>query len=189
MNAVKKVKLYFLSFSIVSVVLGLCVIIWPHISALTLCYILGLVLVVVGVVKTIFYFRGSSFGIPHYSELIFGLLDAIVGLILILHPGDAVMILPIVIGLVIILDGLIKLQTSIEIKRVGVARWWRLFALATLSALFGFLLVLKPFAGASAMMVLLGLALVIDGAQNIFTYIYVSKYLKKDGAIATYTIE
>jgi uncharacterized membrane protein HdeD (DUF308 family) len=185
---VKKAKWTFLVFSILNVVLGVCLVIWPQISALTLCYILGAAILILGIVRMIFYFRKNVFGIPLYSDLAIGLLDVVLGVILLIHPFDAVIFLPIAVGMLIVLDSMFKLQASIDVKRAGISKWWLILILAVLSAVLGVLLIANPFTGASALMILMGITLIADGIQNIWTCTYVSKYLKENFWTETFYI-
>lgn len=190
MNVVKQAKTSFICFSILSIILGVCLIIWPHVSAETICIVFGLILLLTGVLRIVFYFKGTVFGIPLYADLTAGFLILLVGALLIIHPGDAASLLPIVAGLSLIFDGAFKLQPSADLRRVGVKYWWYILILSILTSACGVLLVLNPFAGLTALMVALGVCLILDGIQNICTVAYVSRFIKKEMPIyANYTFK
>ena len=188
MNVTKKIKWSFIALSAVSIVIGICLIIWPQISALTLCYIFGALAVILGLVKTICYFRRDVFGVPLYSDLAFGLMYILGGILLLAHPGDVVALMPVLIGMMIVVDSLFKFQTAFEIKRAGLSGWWMILLLAALGVAIGVLLALNPFDALSALMILTGIALIADGAQNICVTLYVSKYIKYHIEYETYYI-
>ena len=190
MEVVKQAKSTFLCFSILNILLGVCLIIWPGISATTLCIIFGILLMVMGVVRIICYFDGRFFGLPLFADMSIGIMCALLGLLLIIHPGDAATIVSLIIGICLIIDGAFKLQTSVDIKRVGVKYWWYILILAVLTAACGVLIVCDPFTGAAALMIAMGISLIIDGVQNICTVAYVSRFINKNKPIDTYyTVE
>ena len=56
MRFVKQVKAAYIALSIAFVCMGLCLLIWPGISAVTICYVLGTASVLYGVIKLFGYF-------------------------------------------------------------------------------------------------------------------------------------
>ena len=186
MKVAKTAKGTFILMAVINFILGLCLIIWPHTSAVTICFILGAILAIMGIVNTICYFRGDVFGLPVFSGLAFGILNLVLGLILLIHPGGAIALLPIIIGIVIIIDSVLRIQTAIDVKRAGVGGWWKILLFAALTTALGILLVVNPFAGAKALMILIGITLILDAIQNIWVVVYVSKYLKEHVETDTY---
>lgn len=185
MQIIKKLKYSFMGFSIALIVLGACLIIWPKTSALTICYIAGALLFAIGMIKIICYVKRDFFVLPVYHELTYGLLYIIISMLLFFHPDDVMALLPIVIGISIILDCLGKIQTGLELKRFQVRGWFLVFTSSIIGTIFGFLLVLHPFKGVSALMILMGITLVIDGVQNLCFAVSVGKYIQKKSPIDT----
>ena len=62
---------------------------------------------------------------------------------------------------------------------MGLNRWWSVLAAALLSAAAGLLLIFNPFAGARALMTLLGITLIIEGVQNLFVVIYTTRHFRQ----------
>ncbi len=189
MKIFQRVKASFLMVSVLCIVLGVCLIIWPQISALTICYLAGALILAGGVAQIIAYFRCDVFGIPLSSTFALGLLNAVVGLLLILHPGGALTLLPVVMGIFIVIDGVFKLQTALDAKRALLSKWWLLFLMAVVDCLLGILLVCNPFEGAAALMIWLGITLVTDGVLNIWSAFYISRFVKNTMPRQTIFIE
>ncbi|MBC8571241.1 HdeD family acid-resistance protein [Zongyangia hominis] len=181
----KKIKGTFLLIAILNIVLGLCLIIWPQISAVTLCYLFGALTAAAGLFQVICYFSRDSYGIPLASDLALGLMSLIVGAILILHPGDVITLLPIVIGILVVLNSVFLLEAAIDVKRAGIESWWAILLMAVIGAVLGVLLLFHPFAGASALMILIGAALVVSGVENICAVIYLKRYVKENYDVET----
>ncbi len=96
-------------------------------------------------------------------------------MLIIIHPYTVAQIAPRIVGALWIADGSLRIQTAFDSKRFGMKNWWLLLILAVLTCLCGTLLLLDPFGGAAALVIMLGVSLVFDGAQNIFTVIYTVK--------------
>ena len=98
------------------------------------------------------------------------------GILLLIHPGNLSSLVQFVTGLFILIDSIFKFQTSLDAKRFGLTRWWTILLVAIVSAAAGLLLVFNPFGGAKALMVLLGVTLIAGGLQNLIVVLYTVKY-------------
>lgn len=72
MENMKKLKWTFIGISVVMLILGLCLVVWPYFSATVLCYLLGLVTLIAGIVKVICYARREVGKFIYYYELPLG---------------------------------------------------------------------------------------------------------------------
>lgn len=96
---------------------------------------------------------------------------------------------PVVVGIRIIVDSLFKLQVAIDLKRMGLRRWWSILLFSIISVLFAFLLMLNPFEGSVTLMIFIGVSLIIDGIQSIYVVLSAVKYIRKISPIDTDYIE
>ena len=71
-----------------------------------------------------------------------------------------------------------KIQTSHDAKLFGPVYWWGILVFGILSCICGLLLIMNPFEGASALMILLGISLIADGIQNLWITAYTVKSMK-----------
>lgn len=76
------------------------------------------------------------------------------GIIFIARPNHIVGVLPTLIGMLILLDGGVRIQTAKDAKVLGYERWWMVMILGAAVSLLGLLLNIKPFESAAAMMML-----------------------------------
>lgn len=186
MTVSRKTKWTYLAFCILTIVLGLCLILWPQISARTLCWLFGLGTAALGVAKIVCYFRRDVFGIPLYADLALGLLDLLFGILLIARPEALMELVPTLVGIVIVVNSMFKFQTAADLHRTGLSGWLVMLLLAVLSVVLGVLLIFRPFAGASALMIFIGVSLVTCGIENLYAGIYVSRHLKDDIHVDTF---
>ncbi|HIS65101.1 MAG TPA: DUF308 domain-containing protein, partial [Candidatus Avoscillospira avistercoris] len=175
----QQAKRFYILLSSVLILLGLVVTIWPLQSLYTICCLIGGVSILFGVAKLVSYFTKDSTGLAFQFDLVMGALALVFGIILCFHPGNVLSLLQLLIGLFILIDGLLKLRTALDARRMGLNRWWSVLAAALLSAAAGLLLIFNPFAGARALMTLLGITLIIEGVQNLFVVIYTTRHFRQ----------
>ena len=175
MDLIKKAKHSYITISVIMILLGLVLVIWPKMSLSVLCYLIGAVLIIGGIVKLIGYFSRDLYRLAFQFDFAFGILSILLGLVFVVHPEHIISILPIVMGIFVLVDGVLKIQTALDAKTFGLTTWWMIILLAVATCICGLLLIFKPFESAVAMMVLLGITLLIDGIQNLWVGIYTVK--------------
>ena len=142
--------------------------------------ILGIGLVLFGVVELIAYFSGSAPLILSRNVLAGGIFFIILGVLVLTNPLGLMNFICIVIGVGILADSLFKLQSVLDVRQfMSRGSWWLVFAALLLSVLAGILLVFWPGESGRALIVLLGIGLLLNGAFNIFDVVYVTRYVKE----------
>ncbi len=190
MERIKKAKWALIASSVMSVAIGVCAIISPGISALAMCYVLACALVLSGVARIVSYCRGSSFGYSMHNNLAMGLMLVTLGVLIAVSADDAVIWMPVAVGIAVITDAMFILEMSFDAKRAGVPRWWVALLLSVLSAAAGVILIINPFEGALALMTVLGVTLIISGVDSLCTVLYISRFIKEAvDVISCYTVE
>ena len=183
MRFVKQVKAAYIALSIAFVCMGLCLLIWPGISAVTICYVLGTASVLYGVIKLFGYFSEDLYQLAFQFDLAAGIFMLVIGILLLFHPDNVLTLLPTVIGLSILIDSVLKLQTAFDAKHFGMDRWWMILLFAIVAAVFGILLLAHPFESMELLMRLMGITILISGIENLcaaFYTIKVTRHAKKE---------
>ena len=170
MEFIKNAKTAYIAVSVVMIILGLLLVLFPALSALTLCYIVGAVVTIFGAVKLLSYFSRDLFRLAFQFDFALG-----AGILILLHPTNVVNVMPVIIGVFVLLDGSFKIQTARDAKIFGLHGWWGILVLAILTCLGGLFLIINPFSGAVALMILLGATLIMDGIQNLCVVAYTVK--------------
>lgn len=179
MKALKKWKWGYVGLTLLVMALGICLMIWPDLSTGVLCNLCGGVLVIVGAVRIFCYFQRGIRALWHRYELPLGLLDALLGVYFFSHPANVLLLLPVIVGIVIIVDSVFKLQTALEVRSLGEKNWWLILVLAIFSILVAIYLIRNPFAGTLSLTIYLGACLVIDSIQGLVFIHNVAKDLRK----------
>jgi uncharacterized membrane protein HdeD (DUF308 family) len=183
MEMIRKTKKAYTATAIVMIALGAMLLLFPTISALTVCYIVGGMITLFGIVKLIGYFSKDLFGLAFQFDLALGIFSIVAGILIILHPTNIVNSVPVIIGVFVLMDGAFKMQTAIDAKKFGMERWWGIGLLAVVTCIAGLFLIINPFEGAKAIMMLLGATLIVDGVQNLCVVLYTVKSSPKKGEV------
>ena len=102
-------------------------------------------------------------------DLAIGILLIALGAILILRTRIMTSLICVLLGIYTLADALLKIQISVDSKTFGIRQWWLILAVAIITGVVGFLLVFRPSENARIVMILLGLALLMEGALNFIT--------------------
>lgn len=181
MDSIKKYKTGAIILSVLTIALGVVMIIWPDISALTACYLTGAICIAMGIYELVRYFELGLAGVLFRFDLGIGIFSILAGVILICHPMGAMTVLPIILGVYIIISGIFSIQTSTELRVFGYSSWWTSLVLGIIGVLLGVFMIFDPFTGAAALMIYIGISLLVTGIQSIYTIICLSKAFKCDG--------
>lgn len=179
MKFFKKTKLIGIITAIASIAVGVFLILFPAVSINAICYVLGTAAIIFGVVKTIGYFQQGFTRFVFQFDLGLGIFLIVLGILLVTATEKIATIIPIIVGVFLIIEGAMHLETYIDAKKCGVKYRTLMLVFAVITCVSGLLLIINPFKGANALMILLGISLVIDGVENLLTVLCFSNFFKK----------
>ena len=164
--------------SIAYIIIGMMLLIMPQTSLLWICYAFGAVVLVTGIVCLIQYarIRGTGFTAPFM--LVGGVITAGLGIFTLAKPQVVASFLPIVFGIFILVDGLSRVGTAIDLAKRKGQKWWMLLLLSVVSVALGALLVLHPFDAAVSVVMVCGILLIVEGALNLGCVLYAAMELR-----------
>ena len=131
--------------------------------------VLGVIMIAFGIVKLVGYFSKDLFRLAFEYDLAAGILMILIGTVLVSNPARALEFFCTVLGILVLADGLFKIQISIDSKRFGIRLWWLILAAAIITGALGVALIFAPEESVRLMTVLLGVTLLCDGILNIST--------------------
>ena len=178
-SSVKKAKIAYITYSIVLIALGVLLMFMRETQIELAAKIIGAILLCCGIVKFIAYFVNDAYGLAFQFDFALGLFTVIMGLLLFFHPLDMLKLINILVGIFVIVDGAFKLQTAKDARQFGMQYWWMILIFALFTTLAGLLLVFNPLGSMVAVTVLCGIALVLDGIENLYVAIYTVKLVKQ----------
>jgi uncharacterized membrane protein HdeD (DUF308 family) len=147
-------------------VFGVLAIVWPGITLLTLVIFYGVVALIDGIAGIALGVRGGVNGRTWWEMILLGLLGVIAGAVAFLWPGLTAVVLLVVIALWAIIRGILEIIGAITLRKI-IQGEWLLILSGVLSIGFGVLLLLRPAAGALAVMWLIGIYMIAFGITTI----------------------
>ena len=180
-KSLKTYKTWAIVLAVVTMVLGLVMVFWPGISAVAICYLMGAVCIAAGIYEIIRYFDLGLIGVLFRYDLFLGIMSVLAGVLLLLHPNGALVILPVILGFYIILASVFSIQISTEARHFGFSGWWGALLLGIAGAVLGVLMIFDPFKGAKALMVFTGISLLVTGIESIYAIGCISKVFRSSG--------
>ncbi len=196
MEIMKKALLVYITLAFVFIVLGICLLAWPHTSLRVICYAFGAALLILGIIRLSQFIKNkeNDRSISFQFNLILGVFFIIVGALLVIFPSIIMPILPVLIGIIIAADGIYKIKVALDARSFGHEKWGLIVVVSLFTIVFGFSLIINSGEVTTALIMLIGISLLIDGAQNLITIISTFKLmstlvLKEDAANAEFKEE
>ena len=121
--------------SILMAVLGLVLFIWPGQTLAVAGRILGIALLVGAAVSGFTWYKDRNKPGTSYTTLAIGILCLVVGLIVLIAPKGVVALLPRLVGVFIVVNGVINLAQALELRNVGQSSWTGSLVMAILISL------------------------------------------------------
>lgn len=177
MQFLKQLKWNLILMALGLIALGVILIIWPTQTLKTSCYILAVLLIAIGVVSLISYARKDITGILYRYDLVVGVSAALGGILVIVKAEQLMELIPVVLGFLVTISGILKIQNSIDMLRLGYGTWYIAFAMALINIVFGVVLLITPFAW-EIFITCIGVALVYSGITDLYMTIAISIRLK-----------
>ena len=181
---VKTAKIGYLVMSGLLCLLGVLVICDPGASMRTLGMLCGLTMLAFGLVKLIGYFSKDLFRLAFENDLASGILMLAIGVNLLIRTQEVLASFATVLGILILMDGLLKIQIAVEARPFGIRLWWLILASAIVTGVFGVLLIFRPSESQDMMMRFMGVALILDAVLNASTVLTSVKIVRNQRAEA-----
>lgn len=170
-------KIGYIAVSAALCFFGVLLIVKPEISLAAFGLFTGIVLIIFGIIKIVGYLSRDLYRLAFQYDLACGILVIALGIMVILEPNDAIETICIAVGITFLMDGLLKIQISIDAKTFGIRQWWLILSVALLTVVIGVLLVSRTSGSVRTLMVLLGISLLADGIMNLTTVLSTVKII------------
>lgn len=178
MDRSSQLKKNMLITGIASAVLGAILLFWPGLTMELICQFLGAALGITGLLTCGVYFTQPKETPMRGASLAAGIPLALLGLFIFLRPSFLIEFIPVVIGVIILIDGTANLLESINVLRHGDDRWWVSLIFAILTLLSGLLLIMRPFGIAKVIMRVIGAVILYNGLSDIFIAMRIRNKIK-----------
>lgn len=164
---------------IAAVTIGLIYIFSPLPAAEVICYIIAAAMCVYGVFTFVEYFvkpNADAFG---SFGLVKGVTLVVFGVFIFLNPLFIANMLAALVGIVMIIDGVVKAQYAIDLLRLKSSAWWYVLIPAGITFVLGSIIAFNPTETAKGFMIFVGVSLIVDAASDVFSIFFLSHCIKK----------
>ncbi len=178
MEFLKEIKSSLLIMSGFYIIVGLVMLIAPGFVSNSICYLIGALCLIVGGLAIYTYIASEVYGSLGAALLIVAIVFIAFGIFIILNPETFLSFIPIIMGVILVVDAFGKMQSSMTLKKYGYEYWWEVMVAAAIIFVFGILLLFNPFESLILLIRMLGIFLAIDGLANLLTVLSYTKIEK-----------
>ena len=171
-KAIRIAKTSYIILSALFIVLGVGLIALRDLSVSLIGIAAGVMLIAFGIVKLIGYFSKDLYRLAFQFDLAIGLFLAIIGVLTLIVGSKDPLGTVRLFGIYIFIDGLLKLQTAFDAKKFGIARWLVILLTAILMVGVGIVGLLASYLEQISQLIVLDVALMLDGLVNIWITAY-----------------
>lgn len=160
-NKYKRMIIYSLLTALLTIIMGIVLLLLPNATNKVVGIIVGIIFLIEGINSVYKYFHRE--GAKLYNlNLIFGVLYALLGVVIILYPFTVVEFVTVCLGIYMIINGASKVNYALWLKRGNEESWLITLATGILIAIVGILVIFNPFASLT-LTKLAGAFLIITG--------------------------
>ena len=171
-DIVKQAKISNLIIYSFMVAVGLAMLIFREIPTNVETIILSVLCILVGGAKILGYFSNDLYRLAFQFDLAIGLFLAIIGVLTLIVGSKDPLGTVRLFGIYNFIDGLLKLQTAFDAKKFGIARWLVILLTAILMVGVGIVGLLASYLEQISQLIVLDVALMLDGLVNIWVTAY-----------------
>ena len=154
------------------ILLGIVALVIPETMERLLGFLIGVVLIIAGAVSMISYLLRDAHQNYYHNDFLHGLLGILLGIVVLYKVEIIISLVPFLLGTLVLVSGLSKLQDVIDLKRLEYGNWIFMLVLAILNIVLGLVLIFNPMAVAELLFRLLGVGLIFSGITDCATTIY-----------------
>lgn len=158
--------------------LGIFLIACPQVMAAFLGIIFGILLIIFGAVRLVGYFSKKSIQSVFQFDLASGLILLALGIVILTNPESLMSFICITMGIFLLTDGIFKIQTALDTRRLGIGKWQVILIFAIITVIFGLTLMFRPGYGTDLIITILGISMLSEGILNFITAFIASKAAK-----------
>ena len=138
----------------------------PELSGKAIVVTLALLLLLIGGINIALYFMEERYSVMEKKSFTVGVVFAAVGILLLLKPNLLISFLPTVWGCVLLLSGIVKTQTAMDLRRMAYRKWFVELVLGVIGIVLGVIVLENPFGTALVLTRFTGASLLVEGITN-----------------------
>ncbi len=159
----KKSAWFAVAESLAIIIFGILMVVWPDITVTVIANILGAIFIVSGIYQIVNYFVVKGQNDFFNNGLLIGVISLLIGIAAIVVGENIANVFRIIIGIWMIYESLVRVNTAIKLHSVGVNVWRYVLAIALVMLALGLFVVFNT----GALFQLIGWVMVFAGVVGI----------------------
>ena len=149
--------------SLIVLIFGILLVVWPDITVVVIANILGAIFIVSGIYQIINYFVVKGHNDFFNNGLLFGVISVLVGIAAIVIGEDIANVFRVIIGIWMIYESLVRVNTSIKLQSAGIKTWSYILIIALMMLALGIFVTFNS----GAIMQLIGWMMILTGIIGV----------------------
>ena len=142
-SIIRSVKVRLVVLSLIVIAIGVLFVAKPDTSGVMICYLVGILLCLYGIVRLVIYFTGDAAQRVGSFDLVIGAAMLLCGVYILFRPQFLYGILTAVCGIFLVADGVLKLQYAMDLYRMQAKAWWSVLLVALIMIALGLLVLFR----------------------------------------------
>ncbi len=169
-----------LLMSTILIILGFLLIFQSETTIMMISYIIGGILVAIGILALIRYVRAGESPLQRNElDIVYGIVTVIFGIIIIKNYQAVASIIPAVLGIAIIISSAGKLNYAFQLKDDDNKMWKTTMIVSIISTIFGVILLFNPFKAAIGIMKIIGIVIIVYAVLDLVSTIAIRSSVAK----------
>ncbi len=176
----------YIFLSALYVALGVVLIAWPSLSVRMIGIALGIVMIVLGITYAIIYYTRDNLQGFLQMDLVIGIVCFAFGIFILLNQAFLTEVLPFAMGIILLLGAVVKIQSSLNMRKLKFRKWYLVLICAIVLAALGVVLLCNPFQryadpekAERYMLLYIGICLILDGLTNLVSLFCIQARVRK----------
>lgn len=178
MNIIKNIKKETMAAAVVYICSGLFLTVFPETTAKSIGYVIACFLLIMGLRSIFNYMMRDVSVVFYHNDLVVAALFILASIGVFINVEAVVSVIPFILGIIVSISGVIKLQNAINLKRLNHGGALTVFILAAANIIFGVVLIINPFQVMTTLIRIVGIGLIFSGVTDCFTLFSIAKKIK-----------
>ena len=149
--------------SLAIIILGILLIIWPETMITVISYVVGIIFIVKGGYQIVNYLIEKGQNDFFNNSLLSGVISILIGITALVIGEDIAHVFRVIIGVFLIYESLVRMNTSIKLHSVGISSWSAILILSLIMLILGVFVTFNT----GAIITLVGWMMILAGIVGI----------------------
>lgn len=168
-------RLSIIFLSIVEILVGVLLLINPVGLTTWIVTAAGIVLILVGVINVVQYFRMPAVEASMKKSLVIGILSVLLGLWCVMQSEWLIALFPLLTtlyGMGVLVSGVTKIQWTADMIRLKTGRWGWMACSAVVTLVCAGVILAHPFSSTAALWMFIGITMIVEAVIDIVAAIF-----------------